>query len=160
MVCVCVFVCVRTRTGAQSCPTLWRLHGLYPSRILCPWNFLGKNTGAGCHFFLQGIFPTQRLNPHLLCLLHCQAGSLPTEQPSAVYKYINTWLTLKQRFEPPGYTYTWIFSNNKYHSTIQSQGIFLDVELSNSEEPRVLRDHVNHLFILTERWRAEKNKRD
>ena len=26
----------------------------------------------GCHFLLQGIFPTHRLNPHLLCLLHCR----------------------------------------------------------------------------------------
>ena len=45
---------------AQSCPTLWRPHGLSPSRILRPWNFPGKNTGVGCRFFLQGIFPTQR----------------------------------------------------------------------------------------------------
>ena len=29
-------------------------------------DFPGKNTGVGCHFFLQGIFPTQRSNPHLL----------------------------------------------------------------------------------------------
>ena len=72
---------------------------------------------------------------------------------------IYSWLTLKQRFEPPGYTYTWVFSNNKYHSTIQSQGIFLNVELSNTEEPRVLRDHVNHLFILRERRRAEKKQK-
>ena len=27
-------------------------HGLYPARLLCPWNFLGKNTGVGCHFLL------------------------------------------------------------------------------------------------------------
>ena len=33
----------------------------------------------GCHFLLQGIFPTQGLNPCLLCLLHWQAGSLPAE---------------------------------------------------------------------------------
>ena len=26
---------------------------------LCPWDFPGKNTGVGCHFFIQGIFPTQ-----------------------------------------------------------------------------------------------------
>ena len=26
----------------------------------------GKNTGVGCHFLLQGIFPTQELNPSLL----------------------------------------------------------------------------------------------
>ena len=32
----------------------------------------------GCHPFLQGIFLTQRLNPHLLGLLHWQVGSLPT----------------------------------------------------------------------------------
>ena len=30
---------------------------------------------------LQGIFPTQGWNPHLLCLLHRQAGSLPLGPP-------------------------------------------------------------------------------
>jgi len=25
-------------------------HGLKPTRLLCPWNFPGKNTGVGCHF--------------------------------------------------------------------------------------------------------------
>ena len=44
--------------------------GLYPARLLCPWNFPSKNTGAGCHFLLQGIFPTQGLTLSLLCLLH------------------------------------------------------------------------------------------
>ena len=29
------------------------------ARLLCPWDFLGKNTGVGCHFLLRGIFPTQ-----------------------------------------------------------------------------------------------------
>ena len=24
--------------------------GLLPIRLLCPWNFSGKNTGVGCHF--------------------------------------------------------------------------------------------------------------
>ena len=38
----------------------------------------GKNTGVGCHSLFQGIFPTQGLNPHLLCLLHWQMGSLTT----------------------------------------------------------------------------------
>ena len=41
------------------CLTLLRPHGLQSSRLLCPWNFLGKNTGVGCHFLLQGIFPDQ-----------------------------------------------------------------------------------------------------
>ena len=25
-------------------------------RLLCPWNFPGKNSGLGCHFLFQGIF--------------------------------------------------------------------------------------------------------
>ena len=42
---------------------------LQPSRLPCPWDFPGKNTGGGFHFLFQGIFPTQGSNPHLLCLL-------------------------------------------------------------------------------------------
>ena len=40
--------------------------GFQPISLLCPWNSLGKNTGVGCHFLLQGVFPIQRLNPSLL----------------------------------------------------------------------------------------------
>ena len=58
-----------------------RPHGLEPARLLCPWDSPGENTGEGCHFLLQGIFLTQELNPHLLCLLHWQMGSLPAEPP-------------------------------------------------------------------------------
>ena len=35
----------------------------------------------GCYSLLQGVFPTQGLNPHLLCLLHWQVGSLPLAPP-------------------------------------------------------------------------------
>ena len=51
-----------------------RSRRLLPARLLCPWDFPGKNTEVGCHFLLQGIFPTQRLKPHLL---HWQMDSLP-----------------------------------------------------------------------------------
>ena len=50
--------------------TLWP-EVLQSARLLCPWDF---PTGVGPHFLLQGIFPTQGLNPHLL---HWQADSLP-----------------------------------------------------------------------------------
>ena len=46
-----------------------RPHGLYPTRLLCPWDFPGNSTGVVCHFLLQGIFPTQGSN---LGLLHCR----------------------------------------------------------------------------------------
>ena len=49
-------------------------HGLYSTRLLCPWDYHGKNTEVGCHFLLRGIFLTQGSNPRLL---HWQADSLP-----------------------------------------------------------------------------------
>ena len=57
--------CVRAKLS-QFCPTLCdcsppgsSVHGDSP----------GKNTGRGCHALLQGIFPTQELNPCLWRLL-------------------------------------------------------------------------------------------
>ena len=44
-------------------------HGLQRTRLLCPWNSPGKNTRVGNHSLLQGIFPTEGLNPGLP---HCR----------------------------------------------------------------------------------------
>ena len=60
---------------------LFRPNALQPTRLLCPWNSPGKNTGVGCCALLQGIFPAQGLNPHLLHLLHWQASSLTLVPP-------------------------------------------------------------------------------
>ena len=60
-------------------------------RLLCPWDFPGKNTGVGYNFLLQGIFLTQGLNPSLPCLLHWQADSLPLSHlgsPTWVYTFV------------------------------------------------------------------------
>ena len=55
------------REGVSWSDTLWS-HGLSLGRLLCSWNSPGKNTGAGGHSLLQGIFPTQGSN---LGLLRC-----------------------------------------------------------------------------------------
>ena len=57
-------------------PDSLRPHGLQPTSLLCPWDFPGKNTGMGCHFLLQGIFPTQGSNPGLL---YCRQILSPSE---------------------------------------------------------------------------------
>ena len=44
----------------------------------------GNNTGVDCYALLQGIFPTQGSNLHLLHLLHWQVGSLPPAPPASV----------------------------------------------------------------------------
>ena len=54
---------------AQSCLTFSNPMDCSPTRLLCPWDFPGKNTGVGCHCLLQRIFPTQGSNPGLL---HCR----------------------------------------------------------------------------------------
>ena len=72
IVCMCVCVCTHSIISNSLQP-----HGLQPTRLHCPWNFPGKNTGTGYNFLLEGIFPTQGLNPCLLCLLHWQVDYLP-----------------------------------------------------------------------------------
>ena len=44
-------------------------YSLWPHGLSSPWNSPGLNTGVGSLSLLQGIFPTQGLNP---CLPHCR----------------------------------------------------------------------------------------
>ena len=44
-----------------------------------------------CHFLLQGIFPSQGSNPHLLCLLPWQVGSLPLAPPGKFSFFLYVW---------------------------------------------------------------------
>ena len=61
----------------QSCPTLCNPMDCSPPVSSVHVDSPGKNTGAGCHFQLQGIFSTQGLNLCLFHLLYWQADSLP-----------------------------------------------------------------------------------
>ena len=53
-----------------------RPHGLRSLVGYSPWDFPGKSTRVGCHFLLQGIFPTQGLNLHspVSNLCYCKSG--------------------------------------------------------------------------------------
>ena len=63
-----------------SCVQLLQHHGLQPTRLLCPWDFSGKNTGVGCHFLLHRIFLTQGSNSSC-----CTASRFfPTELPGSL----------------------------------------------------------------------------
>ena len=46
----------------RKAPPIWCMCVCYvpiTPRLLCTWDFAGKNTGVGCHALLQGIFVTQ-----------------------------------------------------------------------------------------------------
>ena len=62
---VCAVLCL----VAQSCPTLYNPMDCRLPGSSVHGDSLGKNTRVGCHALLQGIFPTQGLNPGLL---HCK----------------------------------------------------------------------------------------
>ena len=78
---VCVCACSVVSNSA--------IHRLRSARLLCPWYFPGKSTGAGGHFLLQGIFTTHGSNPSLLRFLRQQTGSLPLVPPAGLC-YSNT----------------------------------------------------------------------
>ena len=74
-----------------------RRHGLKSARLLCPWDFPGKNAGVACHALLQGIFLTQGLNS---CLLHRQKDSLllshqGTPPAISIYIYLSIYISAR-----------------------------------------------------------------
>ena len=91
---LCIFKKVKSLSHVQLFATLWTVsppgssvHGDSPH----------KNIGMGCLF--QEIFPTQGSNPHLLCLLHWQANSLPLVTPGKPPKRVQMNLFTKQNVE-------------------------------------------------------------
>ena len=75
----CLHVCAKL---PQLCLTHCDpVHCSPPAPLENPTDYTGKNTRVGCHDILQGIFPIQVSNPHLLHLLHRRAGSLPLAPP-------------------------------------------------------------------------------
>ena len=76
--CVCVCVCAVVSDSVTPQTALCSL-------LLFPWDFPGKNTGVGCHFLLQGIFPSQGSNSiscvscigRWMLLHHCTTWDTP-----------------------------------------------------------------------------------
>ena len=63
---------VLSHAPAPLCLTLCDTLDCSPTDFSDHGIFLGKDIGMGCHFLLQGIFPTQGLNLRLLCLPYCR----------------------------------------------------------------------------------------
>ena len=70
--------------------------GLQPTRLICPWNFPGKNAGVGCHFLLQGIFLTQGWTcvRHISCISSWSLYHWATWEAQNIWLY--SWLKISQ----------------------------------------------------------------
>ena len=87
--------------------SLWP-HKLEPIRLLYPWNFPGKNTGAGC--LLQGIFLTQGLaSPASLAFAGKFFTIVPPGKLRMDYLLLTTCTTL---FGPIGAGWEWGLSSS------------------------------------------------
>ena len=84
---------MRDCSVVKSCPTLCdpmdcnlpgsSVHGVFQAIL------------EGCSFLFQSIFPSQELNPHLLCLLLWLADSLPLSylrNPTYIYIYVYIYI--------------------------------------------------------------------
>ena len=71
--------------NAQSRPTLCDLIDRSPPGSSAPGDSPSKNTGVGCHFLLQGIFPTRGSHSSLL---NWQVDSLPLSHQGRPYYYL------------------------------------------------------------------------
>ena len=131
--------CMYRNTFVLSVSDSLRPHGQKPARFLFSWDFPGKKAGGGCHFLLQGIFPTQEQNQHLLHLLHCQAGSSPLAPPGqphiGQYREIiyNLYFKMvKDRHKISKSSFTQLGSQHIGQSSPALEPIFLTTVLKNA----------------------------
>ena len=82
-----------------------------PTRLLCPWDFLGKNTRVGCHFLLQGF-------------LNCEWGQV--------------WLLSKVLQGPPRVLQNWALSasHGPQHCPPTQRAVFSFFNLQKCLYPR------------------------
>ena len=97
-----------------------------PTRLLCPWDFPGKDNGVGCHFLLKGIFPTQGSN---MCHLH--------------------WLTYFFTTKPPGKPRETLYRLKKKKNLLEFT-CYSVVLLSVVEQSEYM--CIYHLFVTIEHW--------
>ena len=139
-------MCVLSRfSHVQPCGP----HQLKPTRLLCPWDSPGKNTVVGYHALLPGIFLTQALNPHLLCLLHWQVGSVPLVPPAAaVAKSLQSCPILCDPIDgsPPG---------SPVPGILQARALeWVAISFSNAWKWKVKVKSLSHVWLLATPWTA------
>ena len=150
-VCVCVCVCMHACMLSHFSPS-W----LFVTRLLCPQDSPGQNTGVGCHALLQGIFLIQGLNLLSLLLLHWQPGSLsfaplgnsttvyikPIYIYMYIYIYIHTYITEYWVELPVLYSRSLLVINFVYHN------VYMSIPVSQFIPPPLTPDKNNFVSYI------------
>ena len=85
-----------------------QLLGLWLTRLLCPWDSPGKNTGMGCYTLLQGIFLIQGSN-HVSCISGRFLTCWATRE-----EYIYIYICKFGYVQISKYIYLYIYKRNIY----------------------------------------------
>ena len=93
----------------QLFSTLWTI----ASRLFCPRDSPGKNTGVGCHALCPEIFPTQGLN---LGLLHCRQILDHLSHQGSPGKYLYYFFSVLFQVIAKYFTFTFVKQLKKYAS--------------------------------------------
>ena len=94
------------------CSVMWdslQAHGLWPTRILCPWDFPGRDTEVSCHFLLPGDLPNPGIEP-TSSVAPVLAGEFFTPEPPGKSKGL---LVLSNR-EAPCFTLPLVYDSHFY----------------------------------------------
>ena len=81
-----IYMCAHVQSDTTLCDPM-------NCRLLCPWDFLGKNTGTVCHFLLQGILSNPRIKPTTLSSPALAGGFFTRVPPSSSSHFRASQLT-------------------------------------------------------------------
>ena len=122
--------------------SLWP-QGLYPTRLLCPWNFPGKSTGVGCHFL--GWIAIDKLRQHIKKQRHYFVDKSPYSQS---YGFSSSHVQIWEFEHNKGWVpKNWCFWTVVLEKTLESP---LDIK-----EIRPVNHKRNHPWLFIESTDAE-----
>ena len=114
---ICKWYILVAESESESCSVL--SDSLPPHGLCSPWNSPGQNTGVGSLSLLQGIFPTQGLNPGLP---HCRQILYQLNNQGSEEELKNLWWGWKKRVK------SWLKTQ---HSKYKDHGIWSHHFMSN-----------------------------
>ena len=119
-----------------------RSHRQQPTRLLCPWDSPGKNTGVGCHSLLQCVKVKSLSRLRLLATPWTVAYQAPPSTGFPRQEYRGGLL-----FPSPIYIYIFFFSFFLMQDPIKEYGAFHVISLF-LKSPIISQNSLTFLFLI------------
>ena len=100
----------KTVTQQKSESRSFMSDSLWPHKLYSPWNCPGQDTGVGNHSLLQGIFPTQGLNPDLP---HCRQTLYWLSNQGSLWKWKKQIDLVRWKWQSDQIYFIFVFFNQR-----------------------------------------------